>query len=99
VIVSLADGKVTALKAIHPDEKPMGWSRDGGLYVGRPHQRRLTIDRLDLTNMRRTPWWTVLPQDPSTLLISRVLMTPSGEVLAYNYAAVSTHLYMLNDID
>jgi Tol biopolymer transport system component len=99
VIVSLADGNVRALKEIPPGEGPMGWSRDGGLYVGRPLQRRLTIDRVDLANMRRTPWWTVSPQDPSAIFISRVLMTPSGESLAYNYAAVSTHLYMLNDVD
>jgi hypothetical protein len=99
VIVSLADGNVRALKEIHPDEKPMGWSPDGGLYVGRPFQRHLTIDRVDLTSTRRTHWWTVSPQDPSAIFISRVLMTPSGESLAYNYAAVSTHLYMLKDVD
>src|SRR5258708_4710419 len=99
VIVSLADGNVRVLKEIHTDEMPMGWSRDGGLYVGRPLQRRVTIDRVDLTNMRRTAWWTVSPQDPSAIFISRVVMTPSGESLAYNYAAVSTHLYMLKDVD
>jgi Tol biopolymer transport system component len=99
VIVSLADGNVRALKEIHRDEKPMGWSRDGGLYVGRPFQRRVTIDRLDLASLRRTPSWTFSPQDPNAIFISRVLITPSGESLAYNYAAVSTHLYMLKDVD
>ena len=54
------------------------------------------IDRLDLTNGRRTPWMTLLPEEPAGVtLMEAVLLTPDGQGYAYTYGRFLQDLFVV----
>src|SRR5262249_21278392 len=57
------------------------------------------IDRLDLATGRRTPWKTLLPEDPAGVAENWApWVTPDGRAYAYCYLRFFQDLYLVDDV-
>lgn len=80
------------------EEVPIGWSPDGRLFVGRTGQPSLRIDRLDPATGAREHWRSVTATDPSAILITRAILSSDAKTMAFNYAGVTTPLFLLEGL-
>ena len=57
------------------------------------------IERMDLTNGKRTPWKSLLPEEPAgVVLIEAVRLTPDGQGYAYTYARFLQDLFVVDGL-
>jgi WD40 repeat protein len=99
VIYPSSGGTPRRFPQLKPGEWPFGWGIDHTLYFGRVNVLPVSIDRLDLETGRRTPWLTLFPEASGATHITRVLVNSDASVIAYNYASITTHLYMLQGLN
>ena len=84
-----------ALPALEADEVPLRFSDDGALFVGRLRPLTVPIYRVDLRTRARTHLATLVANAPGALGIVRAAATPDGSTFAFNYASVSSNLFVL----
>lgn len=100
-LVSTAGGALTPIQGLRPEERVIGWSRDGrGLYV-RPELSvlPLTVDRLDPATGHRVEVHRFMPPDPSGYLQTRtVWMTPDARTFAFTYDRKLSELYLVEGL-
>ncbi len=82
-----------------PPQHPIRISADGrSLFVnclGLPRR----IERLELATGRRTPWKTLLPEDPAGVtMMNYVLLTPDGQGYAYGYGQFLLDLFVVGGL-
>ena len=82
-----------------PGDVPFGWGEDGLLFVGRLVGMPVVIDRLDPRTGKRERWGSAAPRDPSAIMITRVMVTADGRSLVYNYAGMTTPLFLVQGIE
>ena len=57
------------------------------------------IERMDLTSGKRTPWMSLLPEEPAgVVLIEAALLTPDGQGYAYTYARFLQDLFVIDGL-
>jgi hypothetical protein len=57
------------------------------------------IERLDLTSGKRTPWKSLLPEEPAgVVLLQRVVLTPDGQGYAYDYGRFLQDLFVIDGL-
>ncbi len=57
------------------------------------------VERLDLLTGRRTPWKTLLPEDPAgVVMVGGVFLTPDGEGYAYGYGRFLQDLFVIEGL-
>ena len=88
-------GDPVPLPEVELDEVPFGFSDDGALFVGRLRPLTVPVYRVDLRTRARTPLATLVADAPGALGIVRVASTPDGSTFAFNYASVSSNLFVL----
>jgi eukaryotic-like serine/threonine-protein kinase len=94
-----ADGSwVREPAGLAEDEVPIAWSPEGQLFVGRLNQPLLSIDRLDPTTGLREKWRSVTATDPSAIMITRAILSSNAKTIAFNYAGVTTPLFLLEGL-
>ncbi|KAA0251822.1 MAG: serine/threonine protein kinase [Acidobacteria bacterium] len=94
-------GEPRPVPGLLPGDRPVGFAADGrGLFVRSGSFGPLVrIDRLDLGSGARTTWGEVRPSDPAgVLFIGRVLLTPSGEGLFYQFERLLGDLFVVEGV-
>jgi serine/threonine protein kinase/Tol biopolymer transport system component len=84
--------------ALAEEEVPIGWSPQGQLFVGRLAQPSLNIDRLDPVTGMREHWRSVTAADPGAIMITRAILSSDAKTIAFNYAGVTTPLFLLEGL-
>jgi serine/threonine-protein kinase len=98
-IVTLADGTLLPVVGAQPGENFASWSDDGRfLYVAALSTAPLVVSRLDPVTGERTPWRTLMPEDPVGVeQITQLEMSRDGRAFAYSYHRVLSTLYLVTD--
>jgi hypothetical protein len=99
VIFAIDGGAPLRVPGFAPGDVAFGWGDDGFLFVGRIGGMPVAIDRLDTRTGKRDRWGTAAPRDPSANMVTRVMITPDGRSLVYNFAGVTTPLFLLRGIE
>ena len=82
-----------------PGEVPYGWTKDGGLLVGRALEAPIEIYRIDLRAQRRAPWKVIRPTAAGAYALTRIQFAPAMmDVSAYSYVSWKTHLYLVEGL-
>jgi len=81
-------------------ESVIGWSADGRhLFLSKLEEPSLLkIGRLDVATGRREAWRELKTPDPVGVTISKVVMTPDGESLAYSFQRDITTLFLIGGL-
>ena len=76
-------------------ERPQGWADDGSIYVHRPRELPVRLERLDLRSGRRTPFLELLPADLAGIeQVGPVFVGKDGKVILYGYVRNLSELYV-----
>jgi serine/threonine protein kinase len=106
----VAEGKLTLFPIEGGTPKPIanseagqsviGWSADSRhLFLSKLEDASLLkISRLDVTTGRTEPWRELKTPDPVGVTISKVVMTPDGESLAYSFQRDITTLFLIGGL-
>ncbi len=95
----LEGGEPTALPAIGPLDRVVGWSGDRKINLMRLAELPARISRLDIATGRVEPWKQVMPADAAGVSgIGRVCLTADGTAYAYNYTRVLSDLYIVDGL-
>ena len=88
-------GAPVTLAGLEADEVPLGFADDGSLFVGKTRALSVPVFRYDVRTHRRALVRTLEADAPGALGVFRVLVTPDAKTFAFNYASVTTHLYLM----
>jgi Tol biopolymer transport system component/tRNA A-37 threonylcarbamoyl transferase component Bud32 len=106
----VAEGKLTLFPIDGGTPRPIanseagqsviGWSADARhLFLSKLEDASLIkISRLDVTTGRTEPWRELKTPDPVGVTISKVVMTPDGESLAYSFQRDITTLFLIGGL-
>jgi len=88
------------ITGLEPGTVPIRFSRDGGeLYVFRPGQLPIQIQRVDLESGRAAPLLQLAPADPAGVTgIFAALLTADARGYAYGYRRVLSDLYLVDGL-
>ncbi len=76
-------------------ERPQGWADDSAIYVHRPRELPVRLERLDLRTQQRTPFLELSPADLAGIeQVGPVFLGPDGKVLLYGYVRNLSELYL-----
>jgi hypothetical protein len=98
-IFPIGGGPPLRVPGVSPGDVPFGWGDDGFLFVGRIGGMPVAIDRLDPRTGKRERWGSAAPRDAGANIVTRVMITPDGRSLVYNFAGVTTPLFLLQGIE
>jgi Tol biopolymer transport system component len=93
------DSRPTRVRGAEPEEEPVGFGRDGSLFVRRGADLPAKIFRIDLARNTRSLWKTLMPRGSTAARIGRIAMTADGKSFAYNYADLHAQLFLLEGLD
>jgi len=94
-----AGGVPEVVRQALPGEVPYGWTKDGGLLVGRALEAPIEIYRIDLRAQRRAPWKVIRPTAAGAYALTRIQFAPAMmDVSAYSYVSWKTHLYLVEGL-
>jgi eukaryotic-like serine/threonine-protein kinase len=81
-------------------ESVIGWSADGRhLFLSKLEEPSfLKISRLDISTGRKEPWRELKTPDPVGVGISKVVMTPDGQSIAYSFQRDITTLFLIGGL-
>jgi hypothetical protein len=100
-ILSLAGGRPEPIRGLHPGERPVGWSTDGGsVFVRNPRdQLPVTITRLDLRSEARKVVTSFSPLDPAGFLECRdAYASTDGRTFAFSLQKRLSDLYLVDNL-
>jgi hypothetical protein len=81
------------------DLQPLRASADGRYVYLRRRGIPARIERLDLKTGRRTPWKTLMPDDPAGVtLLTQIVIADDGESYAYTYGRFLQDLYLVDGV-
>ncbi|MGD8374878.1 MAG: protein kinase [Acidobacteriota bacterium] len=89
-ILPLDGGAPSPIEELEPGLIPYQWSADGRfLYLARPGDLPLRVQRFDLETGRLEPWRELIPRDRAGVIrIDWAAITPDGSAYAYTAARV-----------
>ena len=80
-------------------ERPQGWADDHSIYVQRPRELPVRLERLDLRTGRRAPFLELSPIDLAGIeQVGPVFVGKDGKVLLYGYVRTLTDLYLAEGV-
>jgi len=95
----LEGGEPTAIPAIGPLDRVVGWSADGRVNLLRLAELPAQVSRLDLATGRIEPWKQVVPADAAGVsAVGRVCVSADGTSYVYNYQRVLSDLYVVDGL-
>jgi Tol biopolymer transport system component len=89
-------GDAVPLPELEPEDVPFGFADEGSLFVGRLRPLTVPVYRFDLRTRQKVPVATLTADAPGALGIVRVAVTPDGSTFAFNYASVTSNIYLLD---
>ncbi len=76
-------------------ERPQGWAGDDAIYVQRPRELPVRLERLDLRSLQRTPFLEFAPADLAGIeQVGPIFLGPDGKVVLYGYVRNLSELYL-----
>jgi hypothetical protein len=76
-------------------ERPQGWADDSAIYVHRPRELPVRLERLDLRTQQRRPFLELVPADLAGIeQVGPIFLGPDGKVLLYGYVRTLSELYL-----
>ncbi len=76
-------------------ERPQGWADDSSIYVHRPRELPVRLERLDLRTGRRRPFLELSPTDLAGIeQVGPIFLGPDGKVILYGYVRNLSELYL-----
>ncbi len=98
-LYSMDGGEPTAIPAIGPLDRVVGWSADGRVNLLRLAEVPARVFRLDVATGRVEPWKQIVPADAAGVSgVGRVCLTPDGASYVYNYTRVLSDLYVVDGL-
>jgi hypothetical protein len=98
VVCTLATGAYDALPGVSTTDRVIGWAADGtSLFVTSSQPGAMQVDRVNVSNGKRTPWKTVRPAHAAVTGLSRIVASPDGH-LAYSYNNQRSELYVIQGL-
>ena len=94
----LDGGDALPILGLLPDDRPVTWCEDGSAIFVAGRQLPISIDRLDLSSGRRTPWATITPSDSAGVRFAVPMITPDGKYWTLSVARVLTGLYVVDGL-
>jgi Tol biopolymer transport system component len=95
----LEGGEPSAVPAIGPLDRVVGWSADGRVNLLRLAELPARVSRLDVATGQIEPWKQIVPADSAGVSgIGRVCLTPDGASYVYSYTRVLSDLYVVDGL-
>jgi eukaryotic-like serine/threonine-protein kinase len=96
-LVPIEGGEHVPVKGIEPGEVLIRWSGDGkSLFVYRPGELPVQIQRLALETGDREPLMELMPADPAGVsTIGQIRLTPDGKSCVYSFKRILSELYLV----
>jgi dipeptidyl aminopeptidase/acylaminoacyl peptidase len=94
----LAGGSPRPIPGILPDDQPLTFTEDGRAIFVAGRTLPVSIERLDLSSGRRTPWLTLVPENPAGMRYSIPTLTPDGKHWALCTAKLFTDLFVVTGL-
>ncbi|MGH9366972.1 MAG: protein kinase domain-containing protein [Thermoanaerobaculia bacterium] len=92
-------GEPTALSAIGPLDRVVGWSADGRVNLLRLAELPARVSRLDVETGRVEALKQIVPADAAGVSgVGRVCLTPDGAAYVYSYTRVLSDLYVVDGL-
>lgn len=97
-LYATSGGAPVRVAAAAEGDRPVGFDSDGSLFVVRRGDLTGRIFRIDLRRGTRALWKTLSLPGPSAGL-GRVMVSPGGKAIAFNYQSLSAHLYLVEGLE
>jgi hypothetical protein len=100
LIVPFDGGDAQPLPGAQPSDRPLQWSADGGsIFVYKPGQVEVAIERIELSTGARSLWQMLRPDDPAGVTdIFPIMLTRDGSSHAYSYRRLMSDLYIVEGL-
>ena len=97
----VSGGEPQPIAGFEAGEEPISWSPDGrSLYVDRPGETPVQVQRLDLPSGQRTLWKQLMPSDPAGVeFIGPVVLTPDSKAYVYGVRQLLSDLYLVEGLN
>jgi eukaryotic-like serine/threonine-protein kinase len=97
----VSGGEPQPIAGFEAGEEPISWSPDGrSLYVDRPGETPVQVQRLDLPSGQRTLWKQLMPSDPAGVeFIGPVVLTPDSQAYVYGVRQLLSDLYLVEGLN
>ena len=94
-------GEPQPIAGFEVGEEPISWSPDGReLYVDRPGQTPVNVQRLELPSGQRKLWKQLMPSDPAGVeFIGPVVLTPDSKAYVYGVRQLLSDLYLVEGLN
>ena len=93
------DGGAPVPLALDAAERPQGWADSRSIYVQKPRELPVRVDRLDLVTGQRTHAAHFSPADPAGIeQVGPVFLDETGTVILYGYVRTLSELYIADGI-
>ena len=91
----IAGGDPEPVTRLDAADQPLGWAADGrAVFVARAMATGWSVERLDPSTGRRTPWTEIHPREVAGLRLSMIGMSPDGRSWVHSYSRLLTDLYV-----
>jgi hypothetical protein len=100
----LDGGKPVPVEGLDNQDRPLQWSADGRfLYLRRPDEATLRIDRFNLATGRRELWKELAPRDPTGVIgvatgRGQLAMTRDGKNYVFTYWTMLRDLFVVQGL-
>jgi len=96
----VSGGEPKPIAGFEVGEEPISWSQDGrSLYVDRPGEMPVRVQRLELPSGQRTLWKQLMPSDPAGVeFIGPVVLTPDSKAYVYGVRQLLSDLYLVEGL-
>ena len=97
----VSSGEPLPIPGFEAGEEPISWSPDGrSLYVDRPGETPVKVQRLEPATGQRTLWKQLMPSDPAGVeFIGPVVLTPDAHAYVYGVRQLLSDLYLVEGLN
>jgi len=97
----VSGGEPQPIAGFEAGEEPISWSPDGrSLYVDRPGETPVRVQRIELPSGQRTLWKELMPSDPAGVeFIGPVVLTPDSKAYVYGVRQLLSDLYLVEGLN
>jgi hypothetical protein len=101
VLVSVDKGSIEPVRGAKPDDRGLGWSADGQVYIASAangNRASVHIDKLNPHTGVRTPWRDLAMPPLGGIFPDPPIITPDGATYGYDYRLRLSDLYTVNGV-
>jgi serine/threonine protein kinase/WD40 repeat protein len=101
ILVSLENGSVEKATGVNPNDRVLGWTNDGQLYVASPvtgNRGAIHVDKMNPRTGARTAWRDLAMPPLGGVVPDPPIITPDGSTYGFDYRLRLSDLYTVNGV-